>query len=106
MTRTALLSASFAAMLVLAFPSIAQAGNDVSFAAQSGTDTSNTCGDPTHPCRTLVNAFVNTNAGGTVICSSGSYESFFYIVKSITFDCNGGVIDSVGITISSDTAVV
>ena len=104
MRRFALLSASLGVMLALALPATpARALNGVSFVSATGNDTSNNCLFPTTPCQSFPNALQNTVPGGEIICLSGGVFDNglgFTIAQSVTIDCGGEVVFSLGITIN------
>jgi hypothetical protein len=107
MRKIEVLSTAMCAVLVLSLPGTPARANDVSFVAQTGTDTSNGCGDPTHPCRTFAKALTTTDLGGTITCvSSGSFDTYITIAQSVIIDCGGAVINTFGFTVSGNNIVV
>jgi hypothetical protein len=109
MRKIALAVANLGTMLALALPvTPALATFLTTYVSASGSDTNNTCGDQTTPCRTFHNALANTTPGGAIICvSGGGFDNLFTISQSVTIDCGGGVGISLGrITVDGSNIVV
>jgi len=112
MRKITLLCAGLVSMLVVALPvTPARALNMVSFVSGFGSDTNNTCGDPTAPCQTLSQGVANTRDQGTVLCiGNGVQDTSVFngttITQSVTIDCGAGNLISFGVLTINGPGIV
>jgi hypothetical protein len=112
MKKISLLCAGLAAMLVLALPvTPAWALNQISFVSGSGSDSNNTCNNPTAPCQSLSQAVANTINQGTVLCiGNGVQDTSIFngttISQSVTIDCGAANLISFGVLTINGPGIV